>query len=404
MFMCGKKCSKELGAVLIIAGTAIGGSMIALPLGLCRLEFIYSISWMTLIWLLMTVSVYITLDVMRKIGQPVTMAEAALNTIGRPLYVLNQVSILLLFYTLLVAYSSGLADLFMGADSCPYRVTLFKILIFAAFAVGMWKSTSVMDYCNRGLFAFKILLFVAMIFLLVPHMKCNNLFMSWNHDTKSFLVVIPLLFTAFGFHGSAPAVVEYLGIKHPRLYMVFIFGSVIPLLLYILWEAMVSGLLPLYGDVSLQSVFNDGGNIGDLMQALADASAAGCLVSIITMFSVAAILTSFVGVSISLCHFWSEYNETKNMRWDRKMVIAFTFIPSLLVTLIYPSIFVTALGFAAMSLAVIAIITPCLIMFKYKIQEEMTLQNFSYLFVIVTTFLIGCAIISMEVCHLCCAM
>ncbi|MGT0149030.1 aromatic amino acid transport family protein [Vibrio metschnikovii] len=54
---------------------------------------------------------------------------------------------------------------------------------------------------------------------------------------------IPVIFTSFGFHGSIPAIVNYLDGHTPSLRKAIVFGSAIPLIIYILWQLATLGVV-----------------------------------------------------------------------------------------------------------------------------------------------------------------
>ncbi len=57
------------------------------------------------------------------------------------------------------------------------------------------------------------------------------------------LSAIPVIFTSFGFHGSVPSIVNYMGGNIRKLRWVFIIGSAIPLIAYIFWQLATLGAI-----------------------------------------------------------------------------------------------------------------------------------------------------------------
>ncbi|MFK5037172.1 aromatic amino acid transport family protein, partial [Klebsiella pneumoniae] len=79
---------------------------------------------------------------------------------------------------------------------------------------------------------------------------------------KYMLAAIPMFLTAFGFHGSVPSMVKYLGRDQPRtLRNVFIAGSLIPMGVYLLWVFNTLGALPRYGSHSFQAISAHNGSV-----------------------------------------------------------------------------------------------------------------------------------------------
>lgn len=50
------------------------------------------------------------------------------------------------------------------------------------------------------------------------------------------IAALPVIFTSFGFHGSIPSIVKYLGKDTKVLRKVMLVGSSLPLIVYILWQ------------------------------------------------------------------------------------------------------------------------------------------------------------------------
>lgn len=55
------------------------------------------------------------------------------------------------------------------------------------------------------------------------------------------VAAIPVIFTSFGFHGSIPAIVNYLDGDTPALRKAILIGSAIPLVIYIFWRLVTLG-------------------------------------------------------------------------------------------------------------------------------------------------------------------
>ncbi len=71
--------------------------------------------------------------------------------------------------------------------------------------------------------------------LLTPHVSSINL-VEMPMERGLLVAALPVIFTSFGFHGSIPSIVRYVGIDLPSLRKVMIVGSTLPLALYIFWQ------------------------------------------------------------------------------------------------------------------------------------------------------------------------
>ncbi len=85
-------------------------------------------------------------------------------------------------------------------------VLIFTLLGGAVVCIG----TALVDLFNRFLFSAKIVFLAIMLALLMPHIHQVNL-LTLPVEQGLALSAIPVIFTSFGFHGSVPSIVSYLG-------------------------------------------------------------------------------------------------------------------------------------------------------------------------------------------------
>ncbi len=70
--------------------------------------------------------------------------------------------------------------------------------------------TKQVDYLNRLMFTVKLVIMVAVLGLLLPRAEGQHL-LSMPLGQGLLLAGLPVIFTSFGFHGSIPSVMLYLG-------------------------------------------------------------------------------------------------------------------------------------------------------------------------------------------------
>jgi tyrosine-specific transport protein len=143
------------------------------------------------------------------------------------------------------------------------------------------------------------------------------------------------------------------------------------LILYTIWQFAVKGILPLEGEISFENVAHQGGNVGDLMGAVAIIINNRTIGFIMNLFSHIALATSFLGVSLALFDFLEDVVEKDAARSRRKMVALLTFVPPLLFAIFYPKGFMLALGYAAIFVAFTCVIQPALMAMKLRCSSEL---------------------------------
>jgi len=223
---------------------------------------------------------------------------------------------------------------------------LFTVLIGTVVAIG----TRSVDMINRSLFSLKLIALVLMLFLLLPHISVDNLVALPVHQGL-VLASLPVIFTSFGFHGSIPSIVRYLGKDTKALRWIIVVGSALPLAVYLLWMLASQGVLTQNDLMGSQSL---NGFIGSLSRLLHDPMIANT----VSIFADLALATSFLGVSLGLYDFISDLLKRSAKPGHRVQVALVTFMPPLGFAMFYPQGFIAALGYAAFALVVLAIFLP----------------------------------------------
>lgn len=120
-------------------------------------------------------------------------------------------------------------------------------------------------------------------------------------------------------------------------------GSVIPLIVYIVWEFLALGIIPLEGPAGIYEAHVKGGDGAQLLtQHIGD----GMISTVLRCFAFFAIVTSFIGVSMSLFDFLADGFKIKKTPIGRILLYVLTFGPPMAMTLTDPRAFLTALEYA----------------------------------------------------------
>lgn len=361
--------SKVFGSTLIIAGTTIGAGMLALPLASAGIGFTTSILLMAFLWALMAFTALLMLEIHQYADHTATLHTLALQILGTKGKWLASFAMLFLFYSLCAAYIAGggsqFADRiqqFAGANLSASTATLiFTIIVALIVTIG----TSAVDKVNRVLFISKIIAMVIVLSFLAPNVTQHYL-LSMPTQQGLIVAAIPVIFTSFGFHGSIPSVVNYLGGDTRSLRKVVIWGSAIPLIVYILWQIVTLGVIS-------QSQLLQDSALSSLIANLSHTVHSSQLASIIGIFADLALLTSFLGVSLGLFEYLGDILRKKlpqkSATSGRLIASLITFLPPLGFALFYPQGFIMALGYAAIALAILAIFLPIMMVHKVRQNE-----------------------------------
>jgi len=346
--------SKILGSTLIIAGTTIGAGMLALPLASAGIGFPTSLTIMLVLWLLMTYTALLMLELHQHAPSNATLHTLAKQFLGDKGKWVASIAMLFLFYALCSAYIAGggaqfgeRISQFTGIEvDGSIATVIFTIIVAFIVTVG----TRTVDHINRVLFATKLVTMVTVLFFLAPNVTESYLL---NMPLQQGLIVasIPVIFTSFGFHGSIPAIVNYLDGDTKALKKAVVIGSAIPLVVYLFWQVMTLGVIS-------QQELSESKGLSGLISALATKIHFSQLDQIIGVFADLALLTSFLGVSLGLFEYLGDSLNKNKGKQNRVLSALVTFLPPMCFALFYPQGFIMALGYAAIALAVLAIFLP----------------------------------------------
>ncbi|MCG6402482.1 aromatic amino acid transport family protein [Vibrio fluvialis] len=358
--------SKLLGSTLIIAGTTIGAGMLALPLASAGIGFSTSLMIMLALWALMAFTALLMVEIHQYADKDATLHTLAKQILGNKGKWIATFAMLFLFYALCAAYIAGggaqftnRISEFTGLEvSGPTGTLIFTLIVAAVVTIG----TSTVDRVNRLLFAGKMVAMVMVLTFLAPNVSQSYL-LSMPLGQGLIVASIPVIFTSFGFHGSIPAIVNYLDGHTPSLRKAIVVGSAIPLVIYVFWQVVTLGVVS-------QPDLVDNAGLSALIGTLSQTVHQSNLGHVIGIFADLALLTSFLGVSLGLFEFMGDTIRKKDGNMNRIVASLVTFTPPLMFALFYPQGFIMALGYAAIALAVLAIFLPLVMVARVRRQAN----------------------------------
>ncbi len=349
---------KFIGATLLIAGTTIGAGMLALPMTSAQFGFSNSLFLLIGMWLYMMCAAYIMVEISHGKGKSIAIiVEERFGLFAKNIAAF---SLLMLFWSLLSAYISGSSSI-VHRD-LHINQSLLAIGYTCIFGLFVATCTKIVDYANRFLFIAKCIAFLTIVIIILPFVTLKNLTDQHTLTSMSLHYMIPIFFASFGFHGSLPSLINYLDGDKKSIYKSIFIGSVIPLLVYGVWQALTLGILGI--------TFENTGDVGFFIAQLATKTGHPYFALLMNVFTFLVITTSFLGVAMGLFDYISEWFSNENQIsthastltcHKRLIVTLLTFSMPLIFSLFYPEGFVFALGFSAIALSILAIILPCLV-------------------------------------------
>ncbi|WP_035387289.1 amino acid permease [Ferrimonas senticii] len=359
--------SKLIGATLIVAGTAIGAGMLALPLATSAVGFWPALALMIACWGLSAYSALLMLEVNLKVGSDVNFHNMSGRVFGAKGQAVAMVSMLGLLYALTAAYLSGGGSLLtlklQGLMTLPdgSASVIFAILLgsFTVFGIRY------IDALTKLMFTVMMLALALVLFGLLPEVQPSNLPTAEATTGASLVALLPVLITSFGFHVCIPTLVRYLDGDVKQLRTALLVGSTLPFVCYVLWLLAALGSLTALERAAL----NNGDALAALIQNLSEKAQWGGIGQALTLFADLALVTSFLGVSLSLYDYLAELCRTGNSIAGRLVTWKLTFVPPLLLALFFPGGFVAMLGYAAVPLMVLIVLLPVAMAYKLRAQQ-----------------------------------
>ena len=352
---------KLLGGIFIVAGTTIGAGMLALPATTAFGGYFPAVILFALCWLLMLCTAFFFLDVNLAVkGEPnfISMAGKTLGTWGKGV---SWVVYLLLLYSLIAAYITAGSPLFAAAIQAisgvglpAYLTPLCLPIIFGFF---VYLGTASVDYINRLLMVGLIVTFLLLAGVIPMHIEPKLLL---HFDMPAISIAIPVIFTSFGYHSVIPTLSTYLKHDRKQLRAAIVIGSLLPLLFYLFWLALVQGVVPIS---ILGQVWQQGDVVTDSLARVLQTPWIGLVAQFFTFF---AVITSFLGVALGLCDFLIDGFKLKRT-WDGRLIaIVLTFLPPLIFVFTYKRAFYLALDHAGALVAILLGMLPAAMAWKLK--------------------------------------
>jgi tyrosine-specific transport protein len=364
-----KPYNRLVGGILLVSGTTIGAGMLALPVVTGLAGLLPTLVLFITYWSYMTFTALLLLEVNLWMGGNVNLITMARRTLGRWGEIVSWITYLFLLYLLTSAYLAGggpiLNEFIRTFSGISLPNWAGPLPLFILFGIFIYKGTKSVDYANRYLMAGLVLAYLAMVVFLFPRIEISLLkHVNWDAS----LLGVSLIATSFGFHIIIPTLTTYLNRDFKLLKKAILIGSFIPLIVYVVWEIITLGIIPLEGPSGILQGYERGNNGVFLLSTILGNS----WISLISQFfSFFAIVTSFLGVTLSLSDFLTDGLHIKKTSGGRLLSFILTFLPPLIFIYTYPRAFLSALEFAgAFGVVILLGLLPTLMVWSGRYRKK----------------------------------
>lgn len=332
---------RAIRGALIISGTTIGAGMLGIPLLTASCGAGVAICLTVIVWAFMLLTGLLLLEACLTMDDHMSFISLAKRYLGKMGAVVTGCLFVFLYLFLLIAYFAVGAPLLQffaqGVMNFSLNDTTSVVLFACVFAPIVAIGPKMIDRANL----FMILIMAGLLILLFvlgsAEVRLSRLqHISWSGG----IWATPILFSAFGYHNLIPSLVTYMQRDRIALRDAIVLGTTIPLIVYILWQILVIGAIPLD---TLKVGVQEGVTATTLFAKYAHKP----WISIVgQLFSFFAVTTSILGVAFSLVDFLGDGLKILPIGKKRWALTLMTFAIPLGLTLIDRSIFLRALSIA----------------------------------------------------------
>ncbi len=324
-----------VGGTLLIAGTTIGVGMLALPVATGPGGFVPSMTIYLVCWAFMLCTGLLLVEVslwLPKDTSFISMAQQILGPFGKAIF---WVVYLFLFVTVMIAHAAGGGAVLLDITGWTIPNPLAILIYTTALAPIVYLGAHSVDRLNIVLISGVVVCYLAFIFVSSGWVDPKLLkYADWN---KSWLA-LPILFTAFTYQVIIPTLMTYMERNVRKVRLAILFGSSIPLVIYLIWELLILGIVP-HEDLFKASLLGQNA-IGPLKEIVPQVFSIG------KYFAFFALTTSFVPLALSFFDFLADGFRWKKDGMHRLFLTLIVFGGPMLIAIFYPNIFLVALGYA----------------------------------------------------------
>lgn len=361
------KSPSLIGGACIIASVCVGAGMLGLPSAGAGAWTIWSVLAITLTMIVMTVSGWMLLEAFKHYDLKVSFNTVTKDILGSKINAFNNLAVYFVGGILLYAYITSSGLILQDALNIDSKIaSILFVLVFSAF---VWHSTRAVDRISVVLILFMILSFVFGVSGLAIKVDMSVLFDTINAEANYApyaLAMLPVALTSFGYHHSVASMRAYYG-EETKAKNAILIGTVIALSLYILWLFSIYGNLP---RSQFGPIIEQGGNVDVLLTALASVIESEKVAHAINTFSMAAILSSFIGVGLGVFDYLADLFKFEDNKQGRAKTWMVTFLPPLVLSLLFPFGFVIAIGYAGAAATIWTCIVPALLVRKARMLDK----------------------------------
>jgi len=369
---------------MITAGSAVGAGMFSLPIVAAGMWFSLALVNFGIIWLISYLSALMILEVCLEYPIGASFNTFVTDILGKGGSIIMGLSVCFMLYILLYAYFSAFGNMAIhtlgweeaGAEHY-WLQGLLGLTLGMLLATIVWISTAFVGRMAMILVIGMVISFFISMSGALPTISVNNLFAAAPTGDNYFPYLwmgLPYFITSFGFASIVPSLYKYYGKDLSAIKGSLFFGSLIALFVYVIWIGVTFGVIPRNDFIAINAA---GGNVGQLVSALEQKIGNTTIQRAINFFSNFAIISSFLGVGLSLFDYIADRFKLPDTSKGRFITALITFLPAGLASFFFPNGFIAAIGYAGFVLYIAFFLIPFLMVWKKRATNKSTFYQLS---------------------------
>ncbi len=289
-------------ATLLVGGTCIGGGMLALPVGSGIPGYLPSIVAMLACYAAMTFTGLLLVEVVLAVEGEHHMMTLADKLLGRWGRWTVWVIFLFMTYGSLIGYTAGggqtIAALVLKGVGLELSEVMSGLLLAGSFGVICAMGTRVVGSVNGILFGAMVVTYILLVLFGVGEVSAEKLSRT---NWKDAWMPLPIMLTGFSVQAFLiPSLAAPLK-RDPRALRLAVVGGLgLAFVIYLLWQTVVLGVVPLSGPYGLDAALERGEDAAKYLQHAVEHP---WIATTALWFGFLALITSFLGMGLGLVDF-----------------------------------------------------------------------------------------------------
>lgn len=322
-------------------GNVVGGGTLALPIvsGLCG--YYIAIFGIIVIGFIMLVSGFVIIHCIDSDKKKFDMPSFYASQMGGAFKHMSILCNMIILYGVLIALLSGISTMIPNLFPSLFKYRYFITVIYFTICTGIILFG--LKEIRSSMFFLTIIVWFCFFMMLVSgteqfdYQKLNDM------NYKYLPLCFPVAICAFHYHNVIPTVFKMLNNDKKSTYITISVGVIIGLIINLVWITVVLGTVPVYSADNNNIIYSFRNGLY-ANAPMAHILKLGLFTTFSTLFSILTTTTSFLTTGAGLYGYMEDIFYNKFNIDNKLLVAAVAFMPPLLITFMYPNLFIRMLS------------------------------------------------------------